>query len=62
MSYPRTVKLFKPWAQAMVEGATVDKPNYGKTMRSRKSNQHAGISAKRRRKRRKKKRKNGSKD
>jgi len=30
--YPRTVKLFKPWAHAMVEGATVDKPNYGKKM------------------------------
>lgn len=49
--YPRTVKLFKPWAQAMVEGATVDKPNYGKKM----SGSRAGIRRKRRKKRRKKK-------
>jgi len=32
MSYPRTLKLFKAWAKAMEEGATVDKPNYGKSL------------------------------
>lgn len=31
MSYPTKLKLFKAWAKAMEEGATVDKPNYGKT-------------------------------
>lgn len=34
--YPKQVKLFVPWAKAMVQGATVDKPNYGKTMRKRR--------------------------
>lgn len=29
--YPRRKDLFVAWAKAMVEGATVDKPNYGKT-------------------------------
>lgn len=56
--YPRKVNLFKPWAAAMIDGATVDKPDYGKkTMRSSKSTQH-----RKRRRRRKKKRNNGSKD
>lgn len=31
--YPKSVKLFLPWARAMVAGATVDKPNYGKMKR-----------------------------
>jgi len=29
--YPTKLKLFKAWAKAMEEGATVDRPNYGKT-------------------------------
>jgi len=32
MSYPTKLKLFKAWAKAMEDGATVDKPNYGKTL------------------------------
>lgn len=56
MSYPRTVKLFVPWSKAMVEGATVDKPDYGKKMTSSKR------ARSKRRKRRRKKRHNGSKD
>jgi len=35
MSYPTKLKLFKAWAKAMEEGATVDRPNYGKTARAR---------------------------
>jgi len=53
--YPKSVKLFRPWAQAMVEGATVDKPNYGKKTSS------PSRTRKRRRKRRRKKN-HGSKD
>jgi len=30
MSYPRRKDLFDAWYKAMVAGATVDKPNYGK--------------------------------
>jgi len=60
MSYPRTVKLFTPWARAMVEGATVDKPDYGKkTKQFGTSSRRAGT---KKRRRRRKKRKNGSKD
>lgn len=29
--YPKRKDLFEAWAKAMVQGATVDKPNYGKT-------------------------------
>jgi len=29
--YPTKLKLFKAWAKAMEEGATVDRPNYGKS-------------------------------
>lgn len=52
MSHPSRVDIFRAWAKAMVEGATVGKPNYGKSL---------GRSAstlkrpKRRRRRRKKK-------
>jgi len=50
-SYPKTVKLFTPWAKAMVEGATVDKPNYGKTTKMSSSK----FRKKRRKRRRRKK-------
>lgn len=53
MSYPKTVKLFIPWSKAMVDGATVDKPNYGKTTRS--SRTQSKVSRKKRRKKRRKK-------
>lgn len=36
MSFPRQLRLFKAWAKAMEEGATVDKPSYrGTTMATR---------------------------
>jgi len=47
-SYPRTVDKFLPWTKAMVAGATVDKPNYGKSHRSKR------VTAKRKRRKRKK--------
>lgn len=52
MTHPKTVKLFEPWARAMVAGATVDRPDYGKKAMS--SNSRKG-SAKRRRRRKKRK-------
>jgi len=39
MSYPRQAKLFKKWSEAMLQGATVDKPSYS-TNRSGKSFRH----------------------
>lgn len=30
MSWPKKVRLFKPWAEAMVQGAEVKDPDYGK--------------------------------
>lgn len=48
--YPKKVSLFIPWTKAMVAGATVGSPDYGKTTSSRKSTPHG----KRRRRRRKK--------
>lgn len=56
MSYPRNKAKFDAWHKAMVAGATVDKPNYGKTTTSRKPRTTT------RRRRRKRKKKNGSKD
>lgn len=35
-SYPKTVDKFIPWTKAMVAGATVDKPNYGKKARNKR--------------------------
>lgn len=53
MSYPKKVKLFTPWAKAMVAGATVDKPDYhgGKMSKLHKK-------TRRRKKRKRRKRKN----
>jgi len=53
MSHPKSVALFIPWSKAMVAGATVDKPDYGKKMRSSK---------KRKQKRRKRRRSRRMKD
>jgi hypothetical protein len=36
--FPKRVSLFRPWAVAMVAGATVDKPDYGKKMKSKRKN------------------------
>lgn len=33
--YPKRKDLFDAWHKAMVAGATVDKPNYGKTTSSK---------------------------
>jgi len=33
MSHPSKKKLFDAWYKAMIAGATVDKPDYGKTHR-----------------------------
>lgn len=32
MSYPTKLKLFKAWAKAMEQGATVSHPDYGKAL------------------------------
>lgn len=55
MSYPRQVKLFRPWATAMVDGATVDKPDYGKKQSSKSTRARKA----RKKRRRKKKSQNG---
>lgn len=52
MSYPRTVNLFIPWSKAMVAGATVDKPDYGKKTKTEGSPK----SPRRRRRKKRKKR------
>jgi len=49
MTHPKDVKRFKAWAKAMEEGATVDKPNYGKGLG------RAKLTKRRRRRRRKRK-------
>jgi len=58
VSYPKQAKLFKKWADAMLQGATVDQPSYGSIKKSYKG----GPRARKRpgrfpRKRRKKKKK-----
>jgi len=56
MSFPRRKDLFTAWSKAMVEGATVDKPNYRGTKKTSKpSAKRSRILRKRRRKRAKKK-------
>jgi len=57
MTHPSKVKLFIPWAKAMVAGATVDKPSYPGT--KKKSTTSSKMSRKRRRRRKKK---NGKKE
>lgn len=51
MSFPRNKAKFDAWHKAMVAGATVDKPDYGKTTTSRTSSR---TTKKRRRRKRKK--------
>jgi len=59
MSYPTKLKLFKAWAKAMEEGATVDRPNYGKTTSPSIATSGRATGRKHNRKRlRKRKRKN----
>lgn len=54
--YPKSVNKFIPWSRAMVAGATVDKPDYGKT--SKTTSRRKGSTPSRKRKKRRKKRKN----
>jgi len=59
VSYPKTVDKFIPWSKAMVAGATVDKPNYGKTRKMNGSFRRSGGGG-RKRKYRKNSRKNNA--
>lgn len=53
--YPRRKDLFTAWSKAMVEGATVDKPNYSPKRKGKRSNKSSKSSATRRRRRKAKK-------
>lgn len=54
MSYPKQAKLFARWAKAMLDGATVDKPNYSAQLTTKSSK----TPRKRRRRWRRKRKKN----
>lgn len=56
--YPKKVSKFIPWTKAMVQGATVGNPDYGKESKSTGSR----ASRIRKRRRRRKKRHNASKE
>lgn len=51
--YPRRKDLFTAWSKAMVEGATVDKPNYSPA-KAKKSGSRVSRTLRKRRRRRKK--------
>lgn len=53
MSFPRRKDLFTAWSKAMVEGATVDKPNYHGTKKNTPKRKSRKLSLKRRRRKRK---------
>lgn len=55
MSHPKRKDLFDAWYKAMVAGATVDKPNYGKVSKDSTTPRKRTNSKRRRRKRRRKK-------
>jgi hypothetical protein len=57
MSHPKRKDYFTAWAKAMVEGATVDKPNYSPVKRASKG--RAQPKKQQRRSRRKKRNKDG---
>lgn len=57
MTHPGKVKLFVPWAKAMVQGAVVGNPDYGKALSKNTVNRKRKP-----RKRRRKKRKNATKE
>jgi len=52
--YPRRKDLFTAWAKAMVEGSTVDKPNYSPARMKKSGKISLTRKAKRRRRRKKK--------
>jgi len=56
--FPKRKDLFDAWHKAMVAGATVDKPNYGKTNPSRGI---IGTHKSGRKRRKKRRRKNNAK-
>jgi len=56
--YPKKVSLFVPWSKAMVAGATVGSPDYGKS----NSKTTSTRKTRRKRKKRRKKRHNASKE
>lgn len=58
--YPKDVVRFTAWAKAMVAGATVDKPNYGKTRSGSGTTRKASRARRRSRRRRFKRRKNNA--
>lgn len=37
MTFPKTLKLFRAWAKAMELNAKVDKPDYGKSLKGKKT-------------------------
>lgn len=53
MSYPKQAKLFARWAKAMLDGATVDKPNYSQQQTTASSKTRLRPRRRRRRKRKK---------
>lgn len=55
MSYPKRVRMFKPWAEAMVQGAEVKDPDYGK--KASRTSSRGKTKSKRRRRRKKNSRK-----
>jgi len=55
MSYPKKVALFIPWSKAMVQGASVGTPDYGKSGSSPGKSGSPSKTRKRRRRRRRKK-------
>jgi len=54
--YPKKVNLFIPWSKAMVAGATVGSPDYGKQSSSGTRMKPSGKSTRRRKRRRRKSR------
>lgn len=56
MSYPKQLRLFKAWARAMEEGATVGNPSYRGTGTMRSPQRPTGVNTLPRRKRRRRKR------
>jgi len=50
MSYPRRKDKFVAWSKAMVEGATVDKPSYPGTSKTKRPSRARKVSRRRRRK------------
>lgn len=50
--YPKRADLFKKWSEAMLRGATVDKPTYSKTFHVKRKGMNFPHKRRRRRRRR----------